>query len=98
MAHSPPARPRPSCTPSCYSRANYVAQLPRRHCEDAPGLRRFRVSIDRDGRYAFPPLPAGNWQLDLRSGEARLRSEAFLLAPGAEEVRRDRLRLRESKR
>ena len=66
--------------------------------EDAPGLRRFRVSIDRDGRYAFPPLPAGNWQLDLRSGEARLRSEAFLLAPGAEEVRRDRLRLRESKR
>ena len=62
------------------------------------GVRRFRVSIDRDGNYAFPPLPAGEWRLDLRSGESRLRTDPFLLAPGITEERKDRLRVAKPKR
>ncbi|MCH2101584.1 MAG: carboxypeptidase-like regulatory domain-containing protein, partial [Planctomycetes bacterium] len=62
------------------------------------GVRRFRVSINRNGTYAFPPLPAGEWQLDLRSGESRLRTEPFVLAPGVIEERRDRLPVKASKR
>ena len=66
--------------------------------ETQSGVRRFRVSIDRDGRYAFPPLPAGVWQLDLRSGESRLRTESFVLAPGVSEERKDQLRVATPKR
>jgi hypothetical protein len=59
------------------------------------GVRRIRTTIDRDGRFAFPPLPAGNWRLDLRSGDFRLRTEVFSLRPG--ETIHQKHRLRESK-
>ncbi len=59
------------------------------------GVRRIRTTIDRDGRFAFPPLPAGNWRLDLRSGDFRLRTEVFSLRPG--ETIQQKHRLRESK-
>jgi hypothetical protein len=59
------------------------------------GVRRIRTTIDRDGRFVFPPLPAGTWRLDLRSGDFRLRTDAFVLSPG-ESIQREH-RLRESK-
>lgn len=62
------------------------------------GVRRIRTTIDRDGRFAFPPLPAGSWRLDLRSGDFRLRTDAFMLSPGESVLRKHRLRESKSKR
>jgi Carboxypeptidase regulatory-like domain len=62
------------------------------------GVRRIRTTIDRDGRFVFPPLPAGSWRLDLRSGDFRLRTDAFLLSPGESILRKHRLRELKPKR
>ncbi len=62
------------------------------------GVRRIRTTIDRDGRFVFPPLPAGNWRLDLRSGNFRLRTDAFSLLPGETIHRKHRLRESKQKR
>jgi len=43
------------------------------------GVRRVSVSIGRDGRFQFPPLPIGKWTLELRAdGFRRMRSEVAL--------------------
>lgn len=63
--------------------------------EGLEGVRRIRTTINRDGSFRFPPLPAGSWRLDLRSGDYRLRTEAFRLTAG--ETIQQKHRLRESK-
>lgn len=62
------------------------------------GVRRIRTTIDRDGRFSFPPLPSGSWRLDLRSGNFRLRTDAFSLSPGESTLRKHRLRESKPKR